>query len=313
MLLHSGAITAHDLIPDANKYPWNPERAAHLPGDPALAHSGTSRRNAPQYIVVLPNRWAVGQTLHICFFGGSDVLRARVLTIANQWLQFANLVFDTGGTNGKSCQNQDKSEVRIGFTEPGYWSYIGTDGVSDDLVAKSLSSMNFQGFDKSPPAEPHFTGIVLHEFGHALGFHHEHQSPAEGCDKEYDWPKLYSFYKTSYGWDQAMVDANVRQLLADHRAYDWSAPDPKSIMVYASDPQFLLKGTRSPCYFAEVNRLSLTDEQGAQKTYPKNAPAQLLRSNAADLRFLKQHVDKDMVGILSKQLQLTEQQLQSAK
>src|SRR5947207_15924589 len=90
---------AHDLIETGGKaYHWNPARASHMPNDP-VPPIGTIRpgRVAPQYIVVLPNRWAVGQTLRVCFYGGNEALRARILRVAEQWLKYGNLKFDSGG------------------------------------------------------------------------------------------------------------------------------------------------------------------------------------------------------------------------
>ena len=309
---HSCLVEAHDL-PASKDVHWNPERT-RFPDDPAPSSvRPTGHSLAPAFIVVLPNRWAVGQTLHVCFYGGSPAIRARILKTAATWLSSANLKFDTGGTSGQSCApSGDKSEVRIGFNEPGYWSYIGNDSMSADLVGKS--SVNFQGFDTAPIAEPRFTGVVLHEFGHALGFHHEHQSPAEGCDKEYNWPKLYTFYKQNYGWDQAMVDQNLKQLQADRSAYDWSRPDPSSIMVYESDPRFLYKGTGSTCYFHTNNVLSSLDKQGAETTYPMNDVHPQLSSQETGLKALiatfstKESRLKDA---LVRQLELTQDALKA--
>lgn len=314
----AGSVGAHEYVEGKGVFVWNPKRGTHLPSDPALRSGGSMFENpanviAPQYVVVLPNRWAIGQTLRVCFYGGSDSIRAKIVGSAKAWLTYANLKFDTGGPSGQTCKQVDDSEIRIGFKEPGYWSYIGTDGVTDDLVSKGLPSLNLQGFDTSPPVEPRFSGIVLHEFGHALGFHHEHQSPGEGCDQEYDWPKLYAFYKTTYGWEKAEVDDNVRQLVADHRAYDWSKPDPASIMVYASDPQFLKKGTASPCYFHENYKLSTVDKAGATKTYNFVGTHEILLRQSSDLQLLLPRASSAIAPILKKQLELTQQQIQATQ
>ena len=50
----------------------------------------------------------------------------------------------------------------------GSWSYIGTDALH---IPKESKTMNLGFIDRS---------TVMHEFGHALGLIHEHQSPFKG-------------------------------------------------------------------------------------------------------------------------------------
>lgn len=273
VLSTAGSGLCHEPAPGgAGNYKWLDGRGSYPPIDRNVAVNPTADPNAPIhpfFVVVLPNRWAPTAKLRICFTGGSDGIRARILQVAEQWLHYANLTFVTNGPNGQTCKDKDPSEIRIGFSEPGYWSYIGTDSISPQLIDNNLPSMNFQGYDTAPPDEPRFSGIILHEFGHALGFHHEHQSPGEGCDKEYNWPVLLKVYKQDYAWDEQMIRDNLKTLTSDHSAYDWSKPDPKSIMVYGTpDPSILLHGTASPCYFQDNNVISDLDKLGARRTYP---------------------------------------------
>jgi len=59
--------------------------------------------------------------------------------------------------------------VDLFFASPGgSWSYIGTDATK--LPLESFT-MNLGSVDRP---------TVLHEFGHALGLIHEHQSPFKG-------------------------------------------------------------------------------------------------------------------------------------
>jgi hypothetical protein len=78
------------------------------------------------------------------------------------------------------------ADIRIGFINQGdyagNWSAVGTDSRDSTVEggAPNQGSMNFGGFDQQLPVD--WAGTVLHEFGHALGFEHEHQSPSGGCD-----------------------------------------------------------------------------------------------------------------------------------
>jgi len=287
---------------------WDPKRLSYMPIDHAV--KPPPGVFLPQFVVGLQNRWAVGQDIHVCFVGGSDELRSQILEIADQWFQHANLKIVKGSASGQSCSTNDHSEIRVGFAEPGYWSYIGTDALNQVLISNNLVSLNLAEFDKSPPSEPRFSGVVLHEFGHALGLEHEHQSPASGCDGEYDWDKLYSYYLTTYGWDKQKVDDNVRQLSADRSAYAWSQFDPDSIMIYGTDPKFLKRGTQSPCYLHDNDKLSALDFTGIETTYPKGDIKQFLGSRISALKVATAKLRSGKLrDLLSKQLDLHESQL----
>lgn len=123
--------------------------------------------------------------------------------------------------------------------------------------------MNFQDFDKVLPAD--WKGTVLHEFGHALGFHHEHASPAQACD--FNWVKLYEYLAGSPNfWSKRTVDHNLRQLPATGMTF--SQHDAKSIMHYSFEDWMFLSGSNSPCYTKPNNVLSPGDKAMAAKAYP---------------------------------------------
>lgn len=61
-----------------------------------------------------------------------------------------------------------KANIRIGFKVGVSCSYIGTDALQ---IESHLTTMNLGWIDDD---DPH---AIIHEFGHALGFFHEHQHP----------------------------------------------------------------------------------------------------------------------------------------
>ena len=52
-------------------------------------------------------------------------------------------------------------------------------------AAKDQRSLNLGGFAIQKPQN--WMGVVRHEFLHALGFEHEHQSPVSVCETEFRW------------------------------------------------------------------------------------------------------------------------------
>ncbi len=63
----------------------------------------------------------------------------------------------------------------------------------------------------------HIEEVSLHEFGHALGLLHEHQSPESKCENEFDWPRVHSYAKRNWGWDEATVKDNFSPYISDPR------------------------------------------------------------------------------------------------
>lgn len=216
--------------------------------------------------------WKPGKTLSVCFLSGSKKARARVAQASLEWTKWADIKFDFGKADDpKKCDKSKKekaADIKIGFAsgiDGGYWSYLGTQSL------KYAQSMNFEGFGKDVlPATvgpEKFKGIVLHEFGHALGLEHEHQSPIAKCEKEFDWKAIYAWGQR-VGWSKKTVDFNFRRLLATKTKRRFSAYDPKSIMHYSLPLAFFKKGRASTCYVAENTELSKMDKTFIAKVYP---------------------------------------------
>lgn len=217
--------------------------------------------------------WDQGKTLKVCFLSGSKIARVRVMNTAREWTKWAAINFDSGTTDDPTMCDKSKkqkaADIKIGFVSGGrsggYWSYLGKQSL------EYAHSMNLEGLgkDKLPAiiSQEKFRGIVLHEFGHALGLEHEHQSPDAKCEDEFDWKAIYAWGKRA-GWSKATVDFNFRRLLATKTERRYSAYDPKSVMHYSLPVAFFKKGRASKCYVDENTALSDTDKTFIAKVYP---------------------------------------------
>ncbi len=247
----------------------------------AATVTGSLSPPAAAYLVH-KRRWQPGDIVVVAFNGGTAAHHAAISGLANEWAKYANIRFDfgidqrTGAYRSWSAQDREyASHVRIGFDEPGAWSAVGSDAIDKSIFPPHEASMNFGGLAALPPSlwQPSARASIIHEFGHALGFVHEHQQ--QNCMDEIRWQRgpngeanVYDVLALVYGWNTRDVDTNLRAAWSGSVDI-LSAHDPKSIMHYAMPAEVFTRGAASPCFVAERNRvLSKQDQIGAARAYP---------------------------------------------
>jgi Astacin (Peptidase family M12A) len=169
--------------------------------------------------IITNSMWPRGSTLTVVFMDGPQDVRQKVEQVAHGWEQYANIHFDFG--------NHADADVRISFEQEGSWSFLGT--VCRQIPANE-PTMNF-GWLTSDSDDEEYSRVVLHEFGHALGAIHEHQSP----DVQIPWDKeaVYAYYARQ-GWSRTQVNENLFKAYSPEGIQN-SRFDRESIMLYAVD------------------------------------------------------------------------------
>jgi hypothetical protein len=163
----------------------------------------------------------------------------------------------------RSCENADKTNLKISFTERGNWAYIGTDGRIVDTPVVSLESVGRETDDDI--ARGLNQSEILHEFGHVLGFVHAWLFP--DCENELNWPVIYSELGATYNWTKAVIDQNLRPSNAG-TTVSRGIFDKNSVMGYALPPSFFKKGKESSCFMEQPGELSLQDKLAVFSAYP---------------------------------------------
>ena len=186
--------------------------------------------------------WPGGTTLRVRFLEGSPAQQDVVRQFAPEWTDHANLKFDfvTSGS----------SQIRITFRDDGAWSYIGSDS---EGIPGGAATMNFGWFDQ---------GVVLHEFGHAIGMIHEHQNPLGGIQWNRD-NVIRDLSGPPNSWDLATIDHNIFRRY-DLQHINGTEVDKKSIMLYAIPSHWTLDSFQSD----PNDVLSDVDKQHVASVYP---------------------------------------------
>lgn len=252
-------------------------------------------------ILLNSEEWKPGSVITVAFNGGTPRLHALIERIASEWSQYGNIRFDfgrdaTGHYRSWTPADIDyKANIRVGFLPGGFWSAIGRDSTNPDLFQPANETLNLEGYDRSLPFQ--FARHIRHEFGHALGLEHEHQSPAVACD--FRWnddpgyvrttdksgqfvadgqgrrPGVYTWYEgPPNSWSKAKIDFQMRQLTTidpDIPASDYSMGqfDKLSIMKYFYYDWMFVSGKNSQCYSpVESYELSAEDKKRIATFYP---------------------------------------------
>jgi hypothetical protein len=133
------------------------------------------------------------------FFDGSKEKRAAVTNTIKTWQTYANITFDF-------IKRTESADLRISFAGQGSWSAIGTDAIKIDSKSPT---MNLGWIDDADPPSAVDAATILHEFGHALGMMHEHQSPARGERIHLKELAVYKYYRPLLNNNDALVKTQV--------------------------------------------------------------------------------------------------------
>jgi subtilase family protein len=230
-------------------------------------------------IASLRQRWPQDkQRLSVCFFGGSPESRGMIGRIANEWTRETSISFDFGPEPGfNTCGGEHKFDVRVGFEERGFWSYIGSDAGN---APQDRPTMNLQGLGER--FDVRLRRMVLHEFGHVLGLLHEEQNPQAGCREELDLDKIRALGITQEALDALLapitaervvsstndVQQGQQQTVPNNGEYISTGFDRRSVMRLFWGDLFFKAGEQSKCYGPEVDGLSEDSLKLIKLVYP---------------------------------------------
>ena len=135
------------------------------------------------------------------------------------------------GLEFKEVSAPDEAEIRIGFMRGnGSWSWVGREILD---IGTDARTMNF-GWDIGNDFD-----TVLHEIGHTVGLHHEHQNPFAGI--VWNEPLVYSNLAGSPNfWSREKTHWNIIRKLPES-AVQGTQWDPDSVMHYPFEAGLILQ------------------------------------------------------------------------
>lgn len=178
-------------------------------------------------------------------------LASRLIAHANAWSDYCNVKF---------ARTMTDPQVRITRSGDGYWSFLGTDILH---IPKNQPTMCLQDFTMNT-SEAEFHRVVRHEFGHVLGFPHEHMR--KELVARIDRAKAIAYFAQTQGWSEEEVDQQVLQAIPDSEiSLRTPNADQQSIMCYQLPGSITIDG--QPIIGGDD--IDLTDQQFVAKVYPK--------------------------------------------
>ena len=245
---------------------------------PSNVPAGLGRAGPSRAAGMIHKKWVPGRTLHVRYLDGIAAVQDRVTAIAQEWERHVNInfVFD----------NSPTAEIRITFAPGGSSSYMGTDCLG---IAQNKPTMQY-GWLTIATSEAEYRRVVLHEFGHALGLHHEHLSPSVTIP--WDKPKVYDYYARTQSppWTKQQVDFNVLNPINPSDT-NYTAFDRDSIMLYSVPEELTIGDFR----IDGNGELSIVDRTFMGRWYPY-ARQNLGLAHTAIVNRESQHLDLFWVG-----------------
>ncbi|WP_316172494.1 MULTISPECIES: hypothetical protein [unclassified Bradyrhizobium] len=292
MLLVGQQAIAHDAVNGAKGL--HPEKTATAFDKISALNLPPAGHIAMFSIVRRDSVWGA-RGITVCFgpanaVSDRQVLIEKIIAVADEWTVGTKVSFDWGPKPYRVCENITSAMVRVNVTAPAddnsayFTSLVGNQSTTSSLAGYEPYSMTLQF-----PNDSKFFGqtevfrfYVLHEFGHALGFEHEHQRVE--CD--FDWQYVADHFNFP---NVAEAKANMGRIFTStiHAYPDNEAVidgvfittkyDNYSVMKYnlstkaspgGDDPDIYADGKKSSCYRSGwVSTLTKFDRAGMAKAY----------------------------------------------
>lgn len=214
-------------------------------------------------VLVKDKMWPNHSVLNVVFIDGNKQQKQQVILYAPLWLVDSGLslkFFDS------FANAPDKTHIRVSFN-----SHTGSQlGNHGDYWSKQptllLNQLNQQDL---PDAS--IRRLILHEFGHALGFEHAYRNPKwpfgqQAIDRQINdcTPRLE---KIGYSYSEAQRKCvEINSPLIKHQVYT-TIYDENSIMNY---PQKIVLKNKKVKYIQAKTQLSVLDHLAIQQWYGKN-------------------------------------------
>lgn len=186
--------------------------------------------DAPRLALETAKAWGGKQELTVAFMDGDRRAWERVRTLIDGergWNAYTSLPF-------RFDQNAPNPEIRVAFDvyPGGRWCYTGTTALG---VPANLPTLHLAGIAAGDDEES--DGVILHEFGHALGLMHEHLRA--DFTPPWNYPVVYHYYWRELGWSREQTNDQVI-IPVDRATTQLSpgGPDRESVMMYRFPEEF---------------------------------------------------------------------------
>ncbi|MGH1417974.1 MAG: hypothetical protein ACRBCJ_03860 [Hyphomicrobiaceae bacterium] len=271
-----GPAIAQDFAPAPAAGFWEyypPRVAARITSyNKTMQAAGLVGPEASKGVFASPLVWPPSiKKINVCFFNGHRAFHQLIAMTALEWTIGNVLIpLDFGDLNQpRACSENEFSHIRVSLNDKGQ-NYSAVGILSYKSFAQTEESMSISVVNPNTKKLVNAIDLrraVLHEFGHALGLAHEHQSPFGKCEEEYNWKYIYrDSAKPPLKWSKKVVDHNMRQL---NRPGTFASEfDKDSIMLYTFPEQFFKAGKNSSCFSEENYSISKVDRDVIAELYP---------------------------------------------